>query len=192
MKMGPTRNSVLKRGKNIKYSFNFLPVVFEKEAMVFFSQPSLSKNLSHALVKNLNIFASMKFFTNTKPTTLIDLVCYDYVKLDAYEADFKEGVWSSYLTYSYKANSYLFFTLVGPSLPSMSRFFKNLEWLEREQREFFNLDYLGQQDTRNLLLDYSFNRPILLKSEDISMTDDKSSDFNYFDSMDMADFTTLL
>ena len=183
---------MLNRRNNAAHLFNFLPVVFEKAPMTFFLQSKLVKNSSHLLGQDLNILLSLRFFTNAKPVSLIDLVCYDYVKLDLYEAAFKEGVWSTYILYSNKLHLYLNFTIVNPELPSASAIFKNLAWLEREQREFFGLVYRGQTDTRNLLLDYAFKRHILLKSEDIATTDDKSSDHSYFDAIEMADFTSLL
>lgn len=50
------------------------------------------------------------------------------------------------------------------SIKTLTNIFQNAIWLERENSEMFNINYLFLKDTRKLLLDYTNTRGIMLKN----------------------------
>lgn len=179
--------------KNHQYSF--LPIVFENEEIFFCKKNDFYKNINYIFFYNINILKSLKFFYNFKPIQLVDITSYDYLKLKAFE-DFSNSnhVWSIYNFFSFKLNSYSSFIFVDTKLKnlfSIENFFKNANWLEREQKEGFGLDYIGLSDTRNILLDYNYTKHIMLKKEEINMNLDKNSDDNYENTSFFFDYYTI-
>lgn len=57
-------------------------------------------------------------------------------------------------------------------ISSFENFYKNLNWLERELTEFFNIKYINKTDTRNLLLDYNDSNNYLLKTYNTELSTD--------------------
>ncbi len=101
-------------------------------------------------------------------TTLIDMNTFDYNKnillLNNKKMSLNCIIYNFYLyKYELKLNFFSFSSELK-ALNSISFFFNNALWLERELSEMFNINFLNKLDNRNLLLDYSYIGYPLLKS----------------------------
>ena len=108
--------------------------------------------------------------------SLMDITGVDLTKLNNYNLFFNVGdtylapkLFERCIIYNvidYSNNGrYGFFYFMPEKLYScsVSDFFYNAHWLERELVEFFNVNIIARSDTRNLLLDYNFTGNPLLK-----------------------------
>jgi len=117
------------------------------------------KSLNNSLIYVL----SSQFFLinkiNSLDLTFTNVSCLD---ISTYSAKFfiNYYVYNNYFNYF----SYTFFLKNVNWVDSISIFFKNTVFLERENAEMFYIKFRSITDTRNLLLDYTNNEKPLLKS----------------------------
>jgi NADH-quinone oxidoreductase subunit C len=64
----------------------------------------------------------------------------------------------------------------SPSLQSVTDLFRTAEWMEREAREMFGIEFEGLADARNLLLDEDIDIHPLLKSHPLAEIETKQGD----------------
>lgn len=153
------------KNKKLKQNFNsfFLSIIFEKEIFFFLEGwPSL-KNSQFIFFYNFNILKTIKFFYEYKPVCLTDMITYDSYFIDQLEYNINQPTTTFYYFFSYKLNAYKMMYSFQPQFDSIYKIFKNAVWLEREQLEFFGVNFLNMYDCRNLLLEYDYDKHIFLK-----------------------------
>jgi NADH:ubiquinone oxidoreductase subunit C len=170
-------NSILKPKRSTSNSFFkliSLNIIFEKNFMYFFTNNTTSNNnfylaVNYTLLENILKYIKFElFFSNTY---MFDSICFQLnSNLTIFSKIFKKKLKNKiFLTYSmYNPIYYTRISLITiyenkQTIVSLEKFYKNLNWLERELSEFFNIKYIRKNDTRNLLLDYNDNNNYLLK-----------------------------
>lgn len=127
---------------------------------------SLSKNYLNSILKYI------KFETYFNNNYIFDITAFEPNQQIIFNQNiFKNKVknkicliYSLYNPVAYTRLSLIFLTTVNIAVTSLEMIYKNLNWLEREVSEFFNIKYLKKTDTRNLLLDYNDTNNYLLKN----------------------------
>ena len=107
----------------------------------------------------------INLLSDLKNIIFLDKIIYnkvDNISIDLYE-DFKYN----YIYFYYKKNNFY----------SQNKYFYNSVFLERESKEFFNLNFINILDTRPLLLNYSDFTKILEKK--INLQDIKELKTNW-------------
>ena len=66
---------------------------------------------------------------------------------------------------------------VDKQLSSIDRFFNNANWIERELSEMYGITFIGKNDSRKLLLDYTNNNKPLLKESPLEGNSDNFYSF---------------
>lgn len=186
---------MFKKNLTKNHFFFFLSIIFEKDTLLFIKKNDFFKNTHYVFFDNFNILKGLKFFYEFKPIQLVDFMSYDYIRINNFEnVEINSRVFSVYNFFSIKTNTYLNF-IYNPKASNhhqtLHECFKNAIWLEREQREAYGLVFDDLRDSRNLLLDYNFTKPIMLKSEELNMSLDKNSDVFYENNSYFFDYYTI-
>jgi NADH:ubiquinone oxidoreductase subunit C len=160
-----------KRLMLLKYRFPLnLLVVFEKMNAIVYTTEKMTPNHYVIFVENkwvqpLNFFLKNELFYNN--STLNEMSAIDTVKYNSIfpEIDFlkKNRVLLYSVYYTYFAKIRLTVVTTGDKINSIDKIFKNANWLEREVSEMYKVQFIGKQDSRPLLLDYSKNEFPMLK-----------------------------
>lgn len=166
---------MLKKSK-LKQNFNsfFLSIIFENEFFFFFENTHLIRNSQYIFFQNFSILKTLRFFQELKPISLHDMVTYDSYFLEKIDYSIYTPTTTFYNFFSYKCNSYKYLYSGSDYYDSLNSFFKNSIWLEREQLEFFGVNFKNMYDCRNLLLEYDYDKHIFLKEYGLS------GDNNYY------------
>lgn len=166
---------MLKKSK-LKQNFNafFLSVIYEKDFFFFFENFHLIRNSQYIFFQNFDVIKSLKFFHELKPIFLSDMVTYDSYFLEKIDYCVYQPTTTFYNFFSIKTNSYKYLHSSADNYNSINKVFKNSVWLEREQLEFFGVNFKNMYDCRNLLLEYDFDKYIFLKEYGLS------GDNNYY------------
>lgn len=145
-----------------RQSYFFLSLIFEKSKIIFYKRGRFGDRFLCASISNFYVMAFFNFFSELRNSYLVDLVCWDCSKR-AGSLPFFGGVNVAYLFYSYCTSSLFLLTYLSGLPFSLSGVHSSSTWLEREAREFFSINFRNQLDSRNLILEYSFYRPVLKK-----------------------------
>lgn len=144
-------------------------------------------HVTYSSVKKQNFYNLFVVVPNNLFITLINLIKYNMFfyktslsEVTAYEGELKYNIKNkkkNFLTktpviviynfYSHIFQKRLFILLYANKFKttnSIAHLFLNASWLEREAGEMYGIHFRNQWDSRNLLLEYSFNQHPLLKS----------------------------
>ena len=103
------------------------------------------------------IFLNNKLFTNISTklilfskSTFTDITVIEHLPKIKGKKNFYINI-----LYNYIFKNYLIYLFLSTNYFSLYPYYKSTLWLEREVREFYNLNLLELTDNRNLLLDYN-------------------------------------
>jgi len=150
------------------FNFFFLSLVFEKNDFLYYENNNLFKNSQYILVSNQEFYPFVNFFVETKPSILLDMFSYDMFFLKNMDFLLKDKINLIYYFYSFKLNCYKYICNYNNIYMSCNNLFKNSIWLEREQMEFFGINFFNIKDCRNLFLEYNNTDNVLLKKYSVS------------------------
>lgn len=141
---------LLLNNSTIKFS-----LIDNKSSKLFFLYTTLEWFLPSIILFRLNSFFYNTFF--------VELVGIDSTTFNKK----KNFITYIYIYYMYFYNVKFFFSYSAyyfSNVPSISMFYQNAQWPERELAEMFGVFFYNKLDNRRLLLDYSFTGHPLLKN----------------------------
>jgi len=147
-------------------------IIFEKIKPVIYTSTHLNSNHYLCIIpkkwyKNINIFIKNEIFFSY--STLIDMSIIDTLKYNKLNKKmdklFNESRFIKYnIYYFYHLKSRItLIQAINNNTDSIDSIYINSSWLERENSEMYNINYLNKKDNRSLLLDYSRNEFPMLK-----------------------------
>lgn len=145
--------------------------IFEKINIKIFKSKKNLLNVQHIYIyyNIYNFFFFLKNMLLGFYAGLVEVAGFDIRYLNLFNFFFlKNSMLTKIINYNYynfKTNNrcLLFFIDMGLNI-SIVGLYNNAGWLERELIEFFKINFLKKQDTRNLLLDYNYIGNPLLKN----------------------------
>ena len=120
---------------------------------------SNKKSLHNSFIYTLSSQFYLINKINTFDITFSNLSCLDISTYNT-KIFINFYVYNNYFNYF----TYIFFLKNSQLLPSITKFFKNAIFLERENAEMFYIKFKSIVDTRNLLLDYTNNEKPLVEN----------------------------
>ena len=154
--------------KKNKFPMNIF-IVFEKVKPIIYTSGALSTNHFVCLIpknwyKNINIFLKNETFicnSSLIESSVIDLLKYnDNIMFLKQKKRFLK--YNIYYMYLLKSRLTLL-QLLDNNADTVDNIYLNSAWLERENSEMYNINYINKKDNRSLLLDYSRNEYPMLK-----------------------------
>lgn len=134
-----------------------LPTIFfyflKKKNFFFFNNMRQFNNNFYLTIKDSNInliFSILKFNSFTRPTL--------FLELSAFDINFKNlnMLLHVFLIFNLKLKLYLFCKNMNNFFFTCSNLFFNSTWSEREISEMHNIEFENKNDSRHIVLDYSF------------------------------------
>lgn len=156
-----------------KYQFPInLFLIFEKIKPIVYSSQTLTPNHYICVIPkqwyfNINLCLKQELFYNF--SYLVDMSIIDTLKYNKLTTKmdkiFKNNRFIKYnIYYFYFLKSRLtLIQSINNNTTSIDKIYLNSSWLERENNEMYNINYLNKNDSRSLLLDYSRNEYPMLK-----------------------------
>lgn len=146
--------------------------IFKKQPIYFFFEKYYINNYIYIILFNktllylLGLLKNGEFF---KPTIFLELSAYDYnTLLESLDLPAYTIIYCIFM-YSLSLNFFIFF--VGSedeSVITSTFLYNNLYWSEKEITEMHGINFFEKNDSRHLLLDYSFNGNPMLKNYSVS------------------------
>lgn len=147
-------------------------LVFEKIKPIIYTANNLNSNHYLCIIpknnyKSVNLFLKNELifsYSTVIDSSIIDTLKYNKLtnKMDKLFAKSRFLQYNIYYFYYLKSRLTLIQTIKDKT-DSIDSIYLNMNWLERENSEMYNINYINKLDNRSLLLDYSRNEFPMLK-----------------------------
>lgn len=157
--------------KNLRKDLIFNLIFFLDKMFIRFSI------INSSFYKNFFIYTSLNWLVPSTILLRFNSIFYNTMMIELFGVDCKSNkfcvnsITYIYIYYNLTFREKFFFSYSGfynTSISSISSFFPNAQWPERELSEMFGILFYNKNDNRRLLLDYLFNGYPLLKSYPVS------------------------
>lgn len=147
-------------------------IIFEKIKPIIYSSSVLNNNHYLCIIpkkwyKSINLLIKNELFFNYSSlieSSIIDTLNYNNLnnKMDKLFNKSRFISYNIYYFYFLKIRLTLI-NIINKDIDSIDKIYLNSSWLERENSEMYNINYINKTDNRSLLLDYSRNDYPMLK-----------------------------